>query len=98
MMRSRRTGCLAALYLFLAGAAVQGAPKLVYVKKPTRQETITASLRASGLPALDGTWHYIGPFDNKDNKGFAMAYPPEKEIDLQKTYPGKDGETARWKV
>jgi hypothetical protein len=31
-------------------------------------------------------WHLIGPFDNKAGKGFAVAYPPESEIDLGKSY------------
>jgi len=44
-------------------------------------------LKASGLPALDGTWHYIGPFDYSS---FEQVDPPEKEIDLLKSYPGRD--------
>src|SRR5438552_13355 len=73
------------------------AAKLVYVKKPTRHETIVASLRATGLPAFDGKWHYLGPFDNSDNKGFDTVYPPEKEIDLKKNYLDKDGKEISWK-
>ena len=46
------------------GVAVSALPaEPVYVKKATRVESIVASLQASGLPALDGTWHLIGPFD-----------------------------------
>lgn len=41
-------------------------------------------------------WHLIGPFDNADNKGFDVAYPPEKQIDLAAAYEGKVG-TATWK-
>src|SRR5262249_42490417 len=51
----------------------------------------------AGLPTFRGTWYFIGPFDNTDNKGFDAVYPPEKEIDLKKTYPGKNNETAAWK-
>jgi hypothetical protein len=40
-------------------------------------------------------WHLIAPFDNTDTKGFDVAYPPEKEIDLEATYPGKEGE-VKW--
>lgn len=40
-------------------------------------------------------WKVIGPFDNTDRKGFATVYPPEKEIDFSKTYPGKTG-TVKW--
>ncbi|MGA2500057.1 MAG: VCBS repeat-containing protein [Tepidisphaeraceae bacterium] len=43
-------------------------------------------------------WQYIGPFDNADGiQGFDIAYPPETEIDLKKTYPGKGGEVCAWK-
>ncbi len=35
-------------------------------------------------------WCVIGPFDNTERKGFDMDFPPEKEIALQATYPGKD--------
>ncbi len=40
-------------------------------------------------------WHIIGPFDNTDEKGFGVAYPPEKEIDLSRSYEGKSG-TLHW--
>ncbi len=43
-------------------------------------------------------WHYIGPFENADGiQGFDIAYPPESEIDLKKSYPGKGGEACGWK-
>ncbi len=94
-----------ALWLLLVPAAllpaVPVAPaqtKPVYVKQGTRIETILATLKASGLPTLEGTWHYIGPFDNADNAHFETVYPPEKEIDLTKTYPGKGGKRVGWKV
>jgi hypothetical protein len=69
----------------------------VYVKKSTRVKTIVASLQASGLPTLEGAWHYIGPFDNVDNNGLETVFPPEKEIDLKKTYAGKGGTKVGWK-
>ena len=77
--------------LFLTTAATAAEP--TYVKKATRVETIAASLKAAGLPTLEGDWHYIGPFDNA---GIDAAAPPEKEIDLTKTYAGKDGQTVAW--
>lgn len=46
-------------------------------------------------------WSIIGPFDNKDEKGFAVAYGPELEIktskapDLQAEYDGQLGK-VRW--
>jgi len=77
--------------LYLAAAAPAAEP--TYVKKSTRVETIAASLKAAGLPTLEGDWHYIGPFDNA---GIDAAAPPEKEIDLTKTYTGKGGQTVTW--
>jgi hypothetical protein len=53
--------------------------------------------KAETRPTLAlGKWSYIGPFDNPGNRGFDIVYPPEKEIDLTKKYPGK-GEEAVWK-
>ena len=42
------------------------------------------------------TWKVIGPFDNTDEKGFDVVYPPEKELDAGAKYEGKHGEVA-WK-
>jgi len=71
------------------------------VRRATRNETILASLKASGFPTLEGTWHYIGPFEywrhDHQSRGFKEAYPPEKEIDLTKTYPGKGNQPVAWK-
>src|SRR5262245_27639201 len=96
----KRIGALVSvllLVLVVAAASRSAPPKPAYVRKADRVSTILASLKESGLPTLAGTWHYIGPFDNTDNKGSDTAYPPEKEIDLQKTYPGKDGQAVAWK-
>jgi hypothetical protein len=45
-------------------------------------------------------WYVIGPFDNPgsgyDTEGLMIAYPPEREIDLQKSYKGKNGIDVRW--
>ncbi|RKU12379.1 hypothetical protein C6501_11130 [Candidatus Poribacteria bacterium] len=43
-----------------------------------------------------GPWWVIHPFDNTDEKGFETVYPPEREIDLEKDYIGKDGRKIRW--
>ncbi len=40
-------------------------------------------------------WRLIGPFDNVDKQGFAVAYAPEKELDYGKSYTGKVGE-VQW--
>ena len=83
--------------LLLAFAQLPAQVKPVYEKKATREATVIASLKASGLPNLDGKWYYIGPFDNTDKEGFATVYPPEKEIDLKKSYKGKDNAECAWK-
>jgi glucose/arabinose dehydrogenase len=83
--------------LLLVACARGDEPKLHYVLKGNRQETIDATLSATGLPKLATSWWYIGPFDNTDGQGFETVYPPEKEINLTKTYSGRDGETLRWK-
>jgi hypothetical protein len=44
-----------------------------------------------------GAWYYIGPFEYYGGRGFKMAYPPEREIDLSKQYPGKARRKVAWK-
>jgi hypothetical protein len=41
------------------------------------------------------TWKLIGPFPNKDGKGMATAYPPEKVLDFAAEYDGKAGR-VKW--
>lgn len=41
-------------------------------------------------------WKVIGPFDNTGREGFAATFPPESEINLSSTYPGKEGEEISW--
>jgi hypothetical protein len=40
-------------------------------------------------------WKLIAPFTNVERKGFSTEFPPEKEIKLDATYPGKNAE-AKW--
>jgi hypothetical protein len=69
-----------------------------YVRRPTRRETIVATLKANGLPTLEGPWHVIGPFDSDHHdSGFDKVYPPEKEIKLDKSYSGKKGRQVQWR-
>lgn len=43
-------------------------------------------------------WRIIGPFDNgASDAGLDQTFPPEKEIDLKASYPGKSGKVA-WKT
>ena len=41
-------------------------------------------------------WQMIGPFDNKDEKGFSVAYPPESERKMDVEYDGQLGKVS-WK-
>jgi hypothetical protein len=40
-------------------------------------------------------WRLIGPFDNTATKGFAVVYPPERNIEPGRSYPGKHGQ-VKW--
>ena len=54
--------------------------------------------REVDLPKVMGflmRWKVIGPFDNTDRKGFAVAYPPEKKIDFEASHDGKEGK-VKW--
>jgi tetratricopeptide (TPR) repeat protein len=41
-------------------------------------------------------WRVIGPFDNVSLSGFDKEFPPEREIDFSKSYPGKDDQALAW--
>ncbi len=54
--------------------------------------------RSVDLPQHFGfitTWHVVGPFDNRNTKGFAHAYPPENQVDFAAGYDGKDAD-VKW--
>lgn len=43
-------------------------------------------------------WMIVTPFDNRDGMGgFAIAYAPEKGVDLSASYTGKENAKATWK-
>ena len=39
-------------------------------------------------------WQVIGPFHNSERKGFAEVFPPEKEVDLNASYQGKESKVT----
>jgi hypothetical protein len=48
-------------------------------------------------------WYLIGPFPNErkseeERLGLDMVYPPEKEIDLNKSYLGADSQQVKWQL
>ena len=66
-------------------------------------DTIAKQLKALGFEVNLAThfgliqkWLLLGPFDNTEEKGFAIEYPPEKNVDLGTTYQGKNGSAVRW--
>jgi hypothetical protein len=41
-------------------------------------------------------WWIIGPFDNPDENGLFVVYPPEEEFDSSKTYIGRKNQSVKW--
>jgi hypothetical protein len=41
-------------------------------------------------------WWLIGPFDNTDENGLQIIYPPEQEFDTSGTYTGSSGRPVKW--
>jgi hypothetical protein len=52
-------------------------------------------VKAENMFLMD--WWIIGPFDNPDQKGLQVVYPPEKEFDTDKTYHGRKNRSVTWK-
>jgi hypothetical protein len=70
--------------------------------EPQQVEPIAKALEQLGQPidlvdhyGLLTDWYVIGPFDNKELKGFPVDYPPEHGVDLNAAYAGQKGE-VRW--
>jgi hypothetical protein len=42
------------------------------------------------------SWYLVAPFDNPKGTKFAVAYPPEKGVDLKATYKGKGDTECHW--
>ncbi len=42
------------------------------------------------------TWSFIGPFDNTGMSGIYKDFPPEKEINFEKIYSGKEDIEVKW--
>lgn len=52
--------------------------------------------RPAGPPM--GKWYFCGPFDSPGvNGAFDKEYLPEKGVDINAAYPGKNGAQAKWK-
>ncbi len=61
---------------------------------PGRRVAVTAARSPKWLFA--DSWYIIGPFDNTERRNIDKKFPPETVIDLNATYPGKNGVPVRW--
>lgn len=75
---------------------------LVAARDEDQIKSIAKKLREQGrtvdLPKHFGflmKWQLIAPFTNVERKGFDEVFPPEKEVNLTASYPGKGGD-AKW--
>lgn len=85
----------AAYELALTGAGDEDQLKLLAQKLKDDFGKEVDLVKQAGL-IMD--WRLIGPFNNKDKKGFDVDYPPEKEIDFSKSYPAEfEGKTNELK-
>lgn len=76
---------------------------LPFARDRDQVETLSVELKKLGVPVdlakhynFVRNWNLVGPFDNRNKKGFDQTYPPEKAIDLKASYQGKDGAPVRW--
>jgi hypothetical protein len=96
MKTSIRMLLVAPVLLLVTGLAEPQTKDAGYIKKDTRTATILATLQANGMPTLLGDWHWIGPFENSGEGAFDLSYPPEHEVDLKKSYAGRDKAMVGW--
>lgn len=81
-----------------SGAVHEDQVKLISEALRKAGETVDISRHFGFVPS----WMIAGPFDNRDEKGFAVAYAPETEIasggpDLSREYDGMDARKVNWK-
>ncbi|MEL7496967.1 MAG: hypothetical protein AAFN77_05115 [Planctomycetota bacterium] len=66
----------------------------------TKLESLGVQVDLQDQLGMLNTWHLVGSFDNKDQKGFDVVYGPESnvaEVDLTATYDGIDESPSAWK-
>ena len=51
---------------------------------------------APSRPHFIREWNLLGPFAAPDMSYLQAVFPPEQELDLSRTYPGKDGRSIAW--
>ncbi len=90
--------------LSLAGVLLEGEANTISLRVTGKNEkalgTDMAFVGLSLVPAerrFITEWSLVGPFDAPDMDYLSVAYPPEKEIALNKRYAGKGGMEVAWK-
>lgn len=63
--------------------------------RPSSGQVIGAGGTATNRIFLD-TWWVIGPFEGHGGDSQQFVYPPERGVDLDAVYYGKDGQPVRW--
>jgi hypothetical protein len=64
---------------------------------PSFDDTAWPSVWLSEAQNTIRNWNLIGPFPNENDQGFTYVYPPEKEFDPSRKYPGWGGQEVAWK-
>ncbi|HOD81219.1 MAG: hypothetical protein BWX88_01165 [Planctomycetes bacterium ADurb.Bin126] len=64
---------------------------------PARRIIARADAHAADHWVYVDSWYTIGPFPNPRRRNIDTQFPPESVIDLDATYPGKDGRLLKWK-
>jgi hypothetical protein len=56
----------------------------------------TAGGVASGKWMFLDSWYFLGPFDNPNRSNVHKVFGPERGVDLDATYVGKNNQTLKW--
>jgi len=77
---------------------------LAAVRDEDQTNLIAGELKKLGVPVdlprhfgFLTKWQVIGPFDNRERKGFDAVFPPEKELRLDAIYDGKE-KPVKWQA
>ena len=92
LKKGDKATAVAALREALSGAADKD--QVDDIAKKLKEQAVTVDLAAHF--GFVRTWQLVAPFDNPKGKSFAVAYPPEKGVDLTASYKGKAGAECRW--
>jgi hypothetical protein len=65
-------------------------------ENPTRSDVNEFIRKVKHQNTYLTNWWIIGPFDNPDESGLHIKYPPETEFDNEKSYQGKNKKSIMW--